>query len=95
MEVVHKKLVGFIAKDMQPISVVENIGFVEFVECLNPRVQLPSRTTVRDYLIPNEYEAEKAKLREELDKISYVALTTDLWTSLNTKSFMTVCSIYN
>lgn len=40
-----------ICKDFQPFSVVEDDGFKNFIKLLDPRYNLPSRTTLRDNLL--------------------------------------------
>ena len=45
----------FIAKDMQPVSIVEKPGFQHMVSKLNPRYQLPSRKHFSDYEVPKLY----------------------------------------
>ncbi|KZS05324.1 Uncharacterized protein APZ42_031527 [Daphnia magna] len=79
MEGFHKKLVRCIAKDMQPIQIVENGGFKDMVHYLDPRVTLPSRTTIANTLIPREFESAKPALFLELQSVNYVSLTADCW----------------
>jgi len=44
-----------IAQDLQPLSVVEDSGFREFIKALDPRYTLPSRSQIRNKLLPGEY----------------------------------------
>ena len=67
---------------MQPISVVENERFVKFVKELDPRYQLPSRSTVTRSLFP------------KLMQVKHLALTTDLGTSNQTLSYLTLTCHY-
>ncbi|KZS14298.1 Uncharacterized protein APZ42_020380 [Daphnia magna] len=90
MEGFHKKLVGFIVKDMQPIQIVENGGFKDMMYYLDPRVTLPSRTTKANTLIPREFKSAKAALFLELQSVTYVSLTTDCWPSRRMEPLMTV-----
>ncbi|XP_016970923.1 E3 SUMO-protein ligase ZBED1-like [Drosophila rhopaloa] len=48
-------LMGMIAKDIQPFSIVEDEGFRKFVKLLDPRYTLPSRTTLQDVKMKNMY----------------------------------------
>lgn len=43
---------------------------------------------------PDKYEEAKKKLTEELQLVDNVSLTTDLWSSRNNMSFMTVTIHY-
>lgn len=40
------KIVGFIAKDLRPLSIVDGVGFQEIVSCLEPKYKIPSRTHI-------------------------------------------------
>ena len=67
---------------MQPLSVVENEGFIKFTQQLDPRYQLPSRSTVTRSLLPNKYEKLKDAVKLELKQVKHVALTTSSVASL-------------
>lgn len=60
------------------------------VHYLDPRITLPSRTTIANTLIPREFESAKAALFLELQSVTYVSLTTDCWSSRRMVPFMTV-----
>jgi hypothetical protein len=61
---------------------------------LDPRIVLPSRSTLTSTLLPELYEAAKSKLHEELDSCKYVALTTDGWSSNVGDPYITVTVHY-
>lgn len=89
------KAVGmFIAADMRPYSVVENRGFKNMMNVLEPRYKLPSRYHFTSQVVPDLYEQERKKIVGELSKASSVALTTDGWTSRATESYVTVTAHY-
>ena len=46
------KLVGFVAKDLQPLSVIADSGFIELMEYVEPKLKLPSRSTLADSWLP-------------------------------------------
>ena len=78
-----------IVKDMQPISVVEDEGFQSLLHVLNPRYQLPSRkSTMR--MLPEAYNKKVGEIKKEISQVSHVALTSDLWTSRTTESYITI-----
>ena len=54
---------------MQPLSVVENEGFVKFVKELDLQYQLPSCSTVTRSLLPKKYEKIKDALKCELMQV--------------------------
>ena len=80
--VLNEKLVVFIAKDMRPITVVRNAGFRAFVKELDPRYVLPKSDTIRNELLPKIYSDVMNQVQDILDKVQFVTLTTDGWTSV-------------
>lgn len=78
-----------IAEDMQPFSIVENRGFQKLVRLLDSRYTLPSRRTIERTLIPNVYETTRAKVFGLISNAKHVAITSDIWTSMNTESYLT------
>lgn len=52
----------FIAKDMQPISAVEGVGFERLLKVLEPRYEIPSRKTFTERVLPTLY----VKVRESV-----------------------------
>nr|XP_034192172.1 zinc finger BED domain-containing protein 1-like [Osmia lignaria] len=78
--ILDKALMKFITRDLQPLSIVNDIGFQEFVNELNPRYSLPSRPTVTNVLIPKMYEETKKKITIILNTVnvareSYLTVT--------------------
>ncbi|XP_017480716.1 PREDICTED: zinc finger BED domain-containing protein 1-like [Rhagoletis zephyria] len=91
----HKKniddaLIWMIAADIQPFRIVEDSGFRKFVECLDPRYVLPSRTSLQNLLLKNTYNDVKKKLQVILNGTQYCAITTDCWTSRANENYLTV-----
>lgn len=83
-------LMSMIVQDLRPLSIVEDKGFKEFVHGLNPRYELPSRRVLTRTHLPALYEEEVQKVRVELEKAKDTLLTIDIWTSRQTKAFITV-----
>lgn len=86
---IDKALLLMICKDFQPFSIVK-MDFKNLVKILDPRYELPSRTTLRDSLLKQKYEICKNKLFALIQDVSHVSLTSDLWTSRANESFLTV-----
>lgn len=80
----------FISTDLQPYSVVENTGFKHILKVIEPQYEIPSRPHISQKVIPALYEQVKAAVVHDLSKASAVALTTDVWTSRGTESYLTV-----
>ena len=70
-----------IARDFQPFSIVEDAGFCDFVNKLNPRYKIISRKKLTEKLLPEYFGVAVNTLNDMLKKVSYVAITTDAWTS--------------
>ncbi|XP_026112867.1 zinc finger BED domain-containing protein 4-like [Carassius auratus] len=85
------KAVGvFIAKDLQPFSVIGDAGFCHLIKTIDPRYRLPSRTFFSTEIIPDLYEKTCNSIVNELAKAQSLALTTDGWTSRATMSYLTI-----
>lgn len=81
----------FIVKDLRPYSVVQNSGFKNLIQVLEPKYTIPSRQHFSEKVIPEIYTKVSAELKKEL-KGNYVAITTDGWTSRATESYVTITS---
>ncbi|CAB3246549.1 unnamed protein product [Arctia plantaginis] len=87
---VDKALIRMVCIDFQPLQVVENKGFQDYTLALNPNYELPSRKILSEKLIPEQYSMAKKATQEMLKATDYIALTTDLWTSDSSRSYMTL-----
>jgi hypothetical protein len=89
-------LVKMIATDMQPLGIVENRGFIEFVKALDPKYKLPTRQANTVNLLPALYENMKEKIKDKLAMASVIHLTSDTWTDTNKQfSYIAVTVHYN
>ena len=83
----HVKLVSaignFIAQDMQPLSVVENKGFLELMKVAEPRFKVPSRGYFTKTVIPSLFSRVKEGVKELLKTAQFLCITTDLWTAVH------------
>ncbi|CAH2004378.1 unnamed protein product [Acanthoscelides obtectus] len=85
-----KKLLGLFIKDIQPFSVVDDIGFREFVLALNPSYELPSRHIISKTLIPALYEECLTNTKTIINTGRTFCITTDAWTTINNVSYVGV-----
>ncbi|XP_060847297.1 E3 SUMO-protein ligase ZBED1-like [Rhopalosiphum padi] len=94
---IDKSLVKMITADYQPLSIVENVGFLEYTKKLQPLYTPPSRKLLTTKLLPDQYNIIVSKLKSMLNNVNDVSITTDMWTSDSTKSYITVTChfIYN
>ena len=90
----HKRITNTIAKfigmDMRPLDSVNDPGFIQLIETLEPRYDLTSRTHITKTVIPALHDKIKEKVQKQVKESSFVALTTDGWTGRSCKSFITV-----
>lgn len=91
---ITNKLMFRIAKDNMPLSMVEKEGFQTFIKCLSPLYNIPSRKAITS-LIEEKYSCLSNLIKEQLSNVSDIALTTDIWTDLNTKSYLGVTAHYH
>ncbi|XP_057181407.1 E3 SUMO-protein ligase ZBED1-like [Triplophysa rosa] len=91
---ITKALGVFIAKDIQPYSVVDDAGFQHLIKTLEPRYEIPSRAHFSSKIIPELYDETRSKIENKLANAKHVALTTDSWTSRATESYLTVTAHY-
>ena len=71
---------------------MENSGFKNLVNVMEPRYNIPSRQYFSDRAMPELYQSVKTSVLSELAKASSVAITTDGWTSRATESYITITS---
>ncbi|KAL5724283.1 hypothetical protein ACHQM5_007563 [Ranunculus cassubicifolius] len=74
-----------------PLSIVEHIGFRNFIHRLQPLFQMPkSRNTIKSDIL-KLFQSEKSKLYTVFDNLqSRISITTDMWTSRQKKGYMAV-----
>ncbi|XP_051976953.1 zinc finger BED domain-containing protein 4-like [Xyrauchen texanus] len=85
-----ESILNMIVKDMRPLSLVDGEGFREMVSTFNPGYIIPSRTYFTR-LMEQKYEKTCQKVKETIQEgRSFIALTTDIWTSLATEEYLGV-----
>lgn len=87
---IDKSLIKMISVDYQPLSLVDNIGFLENSKKLQPLYKPPSRKTLTMKLSLDEYNKIATILKSMLRSIKNVSITTDMWTSDNNRAYLTV-----
>ena len=92
---IHEAIALMIAADVQPYSVVEDAGFKNLLHILEPRYKVPSRKFFSTKILPEMYEAVKARVQSDIDAAKSICLTTDTWTSQNTtQSFLSLTAYW-
>jgi len=80
------------ALDLRPMNIVSGRGFRRLCGLLNPNFVVPCRTTVTKH-VSLLYDQLKATLKKQL-RGRQVSVTTDMWTSVSQKGFITVTAHY-
>ena len=70
-----------IALDCQPLSIVEDAGFVRLMSTLEPRYVVPSRKHVTDVVLPSIMSGVTAEVVRELSSVKWFSFTTDIWST--------------
>ena len=91
---ITRSVACFIAKDLRPYLVVENVVFGYVLKTLEPRYNLPTGRHLTETAVPALYEETKAQVMESMSKASRVAITCDSWTSTATESYVTIKAHY-
>lgn len=79
-----------IIQDLQPFSIVQDRGFLQLLEGLEPSYQLPSRNTFANSLLEQRYNKGVVILQLILKQSEWVTITTDKWTSSANESYTSV-----
>lgn len=78
----------FIAKDCQAMYAVEKPGFKKMINTFDKRYTLPSRKYFSRTALPKLYSSLKEKVRKELEGVTFFSSTTDLWSSIGMKPYI-------
>ncbi|XP_065625311.1 zinc finger BED domain-containing protein RICESLEEPER 2-like [Quercus suber] len=91
---VRNKLARMVILHEYPLSMVDHIGFREFVTDLQPMFKLVTRNTLKSDIL-KIYDNEREKALKITDKNgSRMAITTDMWTSSNKKRGFMVITVH-
>ena len=82
-------LVDWVSRELRPLSIIGDAGLKSLLAFVMPGYVVPSRTHLTRLLLTRHAEG-KTELQKILQKVSWVCLTTDAWSSRAAQSFMTV-----
>ena len=85
---INRSLAVMCGVDLRPMNIANGRGFREFCHQINPLYKVPSDTTLSNY-VKLVYDETKEKVLRTVSG-SIAALTTDMWTSLANRAYMTV-----
>ena len=84
---IPQPLVDMVAIYARPATTVEGTGFKRLVNYLEPGYKVPSAVHIASCL-HERYSQVKDVVMKRLQSVSYIALTSDIWTSLATQSYI-------
>lgn len=70
-----------ICVDMEPLNHVNKIGFQRLMTKLCPRYEMVSRTHLTQTILPDMCDRVQSKIKLELNSITHLCITSDMWTS--------------
>ena len=80
----------YIAKDMQPLSTVDDKGFRHLLHTIEPKYEPPSRKAITTNYIPKLYHETRERMKGKVSSAQSFSITTDMWTSLANQAYMSV-----
>ena len=90
-----KSICEMIARDIRPISIVDDVGFLNVMKEAEPRYVVPCRSTISRY-IDDMYVQEKRVARSMLADVDYLCCTSDMWTSRSADGYISLtCHFIN
>lgn len=87
---IDKKVLNLVTKDFQPLSIVENEGFLEYTRALQPLYKPPNRKKLSYEILPKYYTESASALKTILNEVENITVTTDIWTSDSNVAYITV-----
>ncbi|XP_065667566.1 zinc finger BED domain-containing protein 4-like [Hydra vulgaris] len=78
---IHNRIGEMMALDIQSYTIVEDLGFRKLIEEICPNYQIPSRSYFSENIVPQTYGNLFNSIKSNISSVSYISLTTDIWTS--------------
>ena len=78
---VSRKIGEMIALDSQPMSIVDDVGFVRLLQTIEPRYSIPSRKYITDTVLPRIHSDVLEKVKNELEEARWISCTSDIWST--------------
>jgi len=79
--------------NMLPLSLVDNVEFIELMACMEPNYKVPCRQTITARL-DSMYKTLATTVIEELKETPAVSLTSDIWTSSCNDAYISVTASF-
>ena len=70
-----------VALDCQPLSMVEDTGFLRMMKEIEPQYTVPSRKHITYVILPRIMNGIKMEVKKELSSVQWYSFTTDIWST--------------
>ena len=84
----------FVAKGMHPFQTVNEPGFRQLLQSLEPRYEPPDRKSLANNYMRKMFEREREKILGKISRIEDFSFTADFWTSCQNRSYGTITMHY-
>ena len=84
-----KSICEMMARDIRPISMVDDVGFLKLMNKAEPRYIVPCRSTIARH-IDDLYISNKRAVRGILADVDFMCCTTDMWTSRSGAGYLSL-----
>lgn len=89
-QTIHTAIGHMIASDCQPLSLVDDIGFIRLMQAVKPNYVVPSRKYFSDKVLPEIHSKVLNKVRGIIKESENISFTTDIWTNNSNHSFISL-----
>ena len=84
----------YLAKESVPFQTVERESFKKMLATLDAQYEPPGRKYFSETAIPKLYDQLRGEITSELKEANFIALTTDMWSSINMSPYMSITAHY-
>ncbi len=84
----------YLAKESVPFQTAERESFKKMLATLDAQYELPGRKYFSETAIPKLYDQLRGEITSKLKEVNFIALTTDMWSSINMSPYMSITAHY-
>ena len=88
MERINRFCNSFLVKDELPMYSVQKDGFRQMLKIFDSRYEIPDQSYFSRTAVPELYAITRRRVAEQVAAVRYFAGTTDLWSSIDLKPFI-------
>ena len=88
---INRAIGEMICLDLQPFSIVEDVGFQRLMHVIEPRYKIPSRRFFTENMISDLHQKVRQAIQQQINEATLISFTTDSWTAEHTtQSYMSL-----